>query len=55
MPWHLNFATGEAKEISDEESARMAMEFNKRCKIKDGVVYVDCDPPEDDEEQQGKA
>jgi hypothetical protein len=50
--WHLNFRTGEAREITAAENARMAMELAKRCTFKDGVCYVDCQPPLDSEPPQ---
>lgn len=43
--WFLDFRTGEAREITVEEHARMAMEWQERCTFKDGVCYVDCEPP----------
>ena len=49
--WYLNFATGESRPITREENAQMAMEYAKRTKVKNGIVYIDCDPPEDEEEQ----
>lgn len=48
--WHLNFRTGVAEEISDEEGRRRMIEAMKRQKIKDGVLYIDCDPPEDEDD-----
>lgn len=44
--WFLDFVKGEVREITAEEAALMAMEFAKRCKFKDGVCYIDCEPPE---------
>jgi hypothetical protein len=44
----LDFRTGEVRKISREENARLAMEQQKRQKVKDGVVYIDCEPPGDD-------
>jgi hypothetical protein len=44
--WLLDFCNGEARKITVEENARMAMEWQKRCTYKDGVCYVDCEPPD---------
>jgi hypothetical protein len=48
MSQYLNFRTGEVREITQEENARMAMEWAKRCIYRNGVCYVDCVPPDDD-------
>ena len=46
--WHLDFRTGEAKQITVEEHRQMVAEWAKRTKVKNGIVYIDCDPPEDE-------
>lgn len=46
--WLLDFRTGEVRQITPEENARMAMEAQKRYKVKNGIVYIDCEPPEDE-------
>lgn len=44
--WYLDFTKGEAREITAEEHRRMVAEYMKRTTFKDGVVYIDCKPPE---------
>lgn len=41
----LNFRTGEVRELSEAEHREMVAEQMKRTKVKDGVVYIDCEPP----------
>lgn len=45
--WLLDFRTGESREMTLEEHRQRAAEWMARTKVKDGVVYVDCDPPAD--------
>lgn len=46
--WFLDFAKGEARQITREEHALMVMEYAKRCTYKNGVCYVDREPPPDE-------
>jgi hypothetical protein len=41
----LDFVHGEVRELTESEHRAMVVEWMKRTKIKDGVVYVDCEPP----------
>lgn len=45
---YLNFKTGEVRELTEEEHRKMVYEQLKRTKVKNGIVYIDCDPPSDD-------
>jgi hypothetical protein len=42
----LDFVRGEVRELTEAEHRAMVVEQMKRTKIKDGVVYIDCEPPE---------
>ena len=43
----FDFVNGEVRELSDEEWLQQAAEQMRRYKAKNGIVYIDCDPPED--------
>ena len=45
----LDFVKGEMMWMTPEENAARAVEWAKRTTVKNGIVYVDCDPPEDGE------
>jgi hypothetical protein len=51
--WHLNFVTGEARQITEAEHRQMVVEMQKRTKVKDGVLYIDCEPPPDPQREEG--
>jgi hypothetical protein len=42
----FDFVRGETRELTEAEHQAMVVEQMKRTKIKDGVVYIDCEPPE---------
>lgn len=42
----VDFVKGEVMWMTAEENAVRAMEWAKRTTIKDGIVYIDCDPPD---------
>jgi hypothetical protein len=46
--YHFDFRTGEARLLTAEEHRAMVVEQMRRTKIKDGIMYVDCEPPEDE-------
>lgn len=43
----FDFRRGEVRYVSREEHARMNAEWMARIKVKNGMVYIDCDPTED--------
>jgi hypothetical protein len=47
MVWFLDFRAGEARQITREEGARRAMEMQARTTVKDGILYIDCEPTDD--------
>lgn len=43
--WLVDFRHGEVRLMSIEEERARREEVARRQKLKDGVVYVDCEPP----------
>jgi hypothetical protein len=42
----VDFVHGEVRELTEWEHQAMVTEQMKRTKVKDGIVYLDCEPPE---------
>jgi hypothetical protein len=47
--WLLDFRTGEARKITRAEAAAMRAEMEARTTVRDGVLYIDCEPPPRDD------
>lgn len=41
----FDFVRGEARELTEEEHRALVTEQMRRTKVKDGIVYIDCEPP----------
>lgn len=41
----FDFVKGEVRMLTPEEHRRLVVEWMKRTIVKDGVLYIDCEPP----------
>jgi hypothetical protein len=41
----VDFVRGEVRELTEWEHQAMVAEQMKRTKVKDGIIYFDCEPP----------